>query len=160
MIIGKSGRGKTTLLINLLLRPGWLDYNNINIFGKSLFQPEYHILKKAFEEKLPKEVIIKLFENQNDITDLGVTPISVVKEIAKNIRDKSDVECKFYESADDVPDPRELSSGKKNLMVFDDLLLEKQNTCESFYVRGRHSKRRLFLFGSKLFQASALDNQR
>ena len=42
-LIGMSGCGKTTLLINLLLRPGWLDYNNINIFGKSLFQPEYHI---------------------------------------------------------------------------------------------------------------------
>ena len=39
LIIGKSGCGKTTLLINLLLRPGWLDYNNINIFDKSLFQP-------------------------------------------------------------------------------------------------------------------------
>ena len=53
-IIGKSGCGKTTLLINLLLRPGWLDYNNINIICKNLFQPEYYILKKAFEEKLPK----------------------------------------------------------------------------------------------------------
>ena len=60
LIIGKSECGKTTLLINLLLHPESLDYNNINIFGKSLFQPEYHILKKAFEEKLPKEVIIKI----------------------------------------------------------------------------------------------------
>ena len=117
MIIGKSGCGKTTLLINLLLRPGWLEYNNINIFCKSLFQPEYHILKKAFEEKLPKEVIIRLFENQNEITDLGVSFISVVEEMAKNTRDKSDVECKFYESTDDVSDPRELNSGKKNLMI-------------------------------------------
>ena len=111
LIIGKSGCGKPTLLINLLLRPGWLDYNNINICGKSLFQSEYHILKKAFEEKLPKEVNIRLFENQNEITDLGVSPISVVEEMAKNVRDKSDVECKFYETAEDVPDPRELSAG-------------------------------------------------
>ena len=64
LIICKSGCGKTTLLINLLLRPGWLDYNHINILGKSLFQPEYHILKKALEEKLPKEVIIRLFETK------------------------------------------------------------------------------------------------
>ena len=30
LIIGKSVCGKTTLLINSLLRPGWLDYNNKN----------------------------------------------------------------------------------------------------------------------------------
>ena len=125
MIIGKSGCVKTTLLINRLLRPGWRDYNNINIFGKSLFQPQYHILKKAFAEKLPKEVIIRLFESQSEITDLGISPISIVEEMATDIKDKSDVECTFYESAEDVPDPRELSSQKKTLMVFDDLLLEK-----------------------------------
>ena len=83
MIIDKSGCGKTTLLINLLLRLGWLDYNNINIFGKSLFEPEYHILKKTFEVKLPKEVIIRLIENQHEITDLGISPISIVEEMAK-----------------------------------------------------------------------------
>ena len=124
LIIGKSGCGKTTLLINLLLRPGWLDYNNMHIFGKSLFQSEYHILKKPFEEKLPKEVIIRLFENQNEINDFGISPISVDEEMAKEIRDKSDVVCNFYQSAEDVPDTRELSSEKKNLMVFDDPLLE------------------------------------
>ena len=104
-----------------------------------MFQPEYHILKKAFEEKLPKEVIIRLFENQNDITDLGISHILIVEEMTKDIREKSDVLRNFYQSAEDVPDPRELSSEKKNLMVFDVLLLEKQNTCESYYVRGRHS---------------------
>ena len=55
--------------------------------------------------------------------------------MAEEIRDKSDVERNFYQSAVDIPDPRELSSEKRNLMVFDDLLLEKQNTCESYYVR-------------------------
>ena len=41
IIVGKSVRGKTTLLLNLLLIPGWLDYDNLCVFGKSLFQPEY-----------------------------------------------------------------------------------------------------------------------
>ena len=59
IIVGKSGCGKTTLLLNLLLRPGWLDYDNLSVFGKSLFQPEYQILKKAFEENLPKECILR-----------------------------------------------------------------------------------------------------
>ena len=118
-----------------MLCPVWLNYHHINIFGKRLFQPEYYILKKAFEEKLPKEIIIRLFENQNEITYLGISPISIVEEMAKEVRDKSDVEYNFYQSAEDVPDPRELSSDKKNVMEFDDLLLEKQNTCESYYVR-------------------------
>ena len=58
---GKSACGKTTLLLNFLLRPGWLDY----IYGKSLFQPEYRILKKAFEEQLPKESILRLFQRRS-----------------------------------------------------------------------------------------------
>ena len=152
LIIGKYGCGKTTLLINILLRPGWFDYNNINIFDKSVFQPEYHILKKAFEEELPKEVIIRLLENQNEITDLGISPISIVEEIAKEVRDKSDVECNFHQSYEDDPAPRELSSEKKNLMTFDDLLLEKQNTCESYYVRGRHSNVDCFYLAQNYFK--------
>ena len=47
--------------------------------------------------------------------------------MAKEIIDKSDVVCHFFQSAEDVSDS-ELSSKKKNLMVFDDLLLERQNT--------------------------------
>ena len=45
-------------------------------------------------------------------------------------------------------------------MVFDDLLLEKQNMCESYYVRGRHSNVDFFLFSTKLFQTPPPNNQR
>ena len=48
---------------------------------------------------------MRVFKNQNEITNLGISPISIVEEMAKDIR--------------------ELRSEKKNLMVFDDLLLEK-----------------------------------
>ena len=47
-----------------------------------------------------------MFENQNEITDLGISPISIVEEMAKENRDKSDVMCNFYQSAEDIPDPR------------------------------------------------------
>jgi len=74
LIIGKGGCGKTTLLLNLLLRPSWLDYDKLYIFGKSLFQPEYCILRRALEEKLPKELILRLFSNRDDIQKLNVSP--------------------------------------------------------------------------------------
>ena len=93
-----------------------------------------------------------MFENQNEITDLGISPISIVEEIAKEIRDKSDVVCNFYQSAEDAPDPRELSSEKQNVMVFDDLLLEKQNTCESYYVRGRRINVDCFYLAQNYFK--------
>ena len=72
--------------------------------------------------------------------------------MAKDIRDKSGVECKFYESAEDVPYPRELSSVKKNIIVFDDLLLEKQITCESYYIRGRHCNVTCFYLAQNYFK--------
>ncbi|ELT95234.1 hypothetical protein CAPTEDRAFT_65842, partial [Capitella teleta] len=126
VIIGKSSCGKTTLLLNLLLRPGWLDYNNLSVFGKSPFQPEY-------------QAIMRLFDLRDEVMRMHVSPSALVEQWAKEIRDKWDIECNFYESAEDVPDPRDLSTENKNLMIFDDLLLEKQNKCESYYIRGRHS---------------------
>jgi len=138
--VGKSGCGKTTLLLNLLLRPGWLDYNNLRVFVKSLFQPEYQILKKTFDEKLSKDAILRLFNCQNDIRKLGVSANWSIEELAKESDNKSpDIDCEFFELENDVPDPRELSSEKKNLMIFDDLQFEKQNMCEKYYVTGRHN---------------------
>ena len=54
--------------------------------------------------------------------------------------------------AKDVPDPRAISSEKKNLIVVDDLLLEKQKTCESYYVRGRHSNVDCFYLAQNYFK--------
>ena len=138
--MGKSGCGKTTLLLNLLLRPGWLDYNNLCVFGKSLFQPEYRILKTAFKENLPKECILRLFEMRDEIRDSQAPPSVVVQEWARSIgNNNSNIRWNLFETASDVPDPRGLDLKDKNLMIFDDLLLEKQNKCECYYIRGRHS---------------------
>ena len=105
IIFGKSGCVKTTLLPNLLLRPGWLDYNNLQVFGKSLFQPECKILKSSFEKKLPKKVIFDLFNIQSKIEKLNSSPECVIDEISKKWVNKEDMECQFFETAEDVPEP-------------------------------------------------------
>ena len=55
LLVGKSNSGKTCLILNLLLNPGWLDYNHLYIFGKSLHQKEYAVLRKGLEAGLSKE---------------------------------------------------------------------------------------------------------
>ena len=40
-----------------------------------------------WREDTKKREIIRLIENQNEITDLDISPISVAEEIAKEIRD-------------------------------------------------------------------------
>ena len=76
MIVGKSGCGKTTLLLNLLLRLCWLDYDNLCVFGKSHFQPEYQILKKAFEDKL-SEKTVTLFVFSHKILKILIISITI-----------------------------------------------------------------------------------
>ena len=45
----------------------------------------------------------------------------------------------FPKLAEDVPDPQDLSSENKDLMIFDDLLFDRQNKWKSCYIQGRHS---------------------
>jgi len=51
-----------------------------------------------------------------------------------------------------VPDPRELSPDKKNLMVLDDLLLERRNKCEAYYTRGTHNNVDCFYLAQNYFK--------
>jgi hypothetical protein len=152
LLIGKSGCGKMMILLNFLLRPGWLDYNNLNVFGKSLFQPEYRIIKTVFEQKFPKELIVQLFSMRDEITQKNVDPLTVLEEAGRDNALKSDIQCKFYESLEDVPDPNDLDKTKNNLMIFDELQLEKHNTCEKYYIRGRHSNVNCFYLAQNYFR--------
>ena len=110
----------------------------MSVFGKSLFQPKHRILQKGFEVELPKETIKRLFEIRGEILQQKVSPNMLIEELAEaNVRNKA-IECNFFESAD-VLDPKELSPEQKYLMIFDDLLLLKQNKRRAHCVRRRHS---------------------
>ena len=42
-----------------------LDYDTLTVCGKSLHQPEYRIMKRAFEKGLSKKQVNAIFENQD-----------------------------------------------------------------------------------------------
>lgn len=75
-----------------------------------------------------------------------------MQSISHDLSQKSDIQCEFFENASDVPDPKDLDKSRKNLMIFDDLQLEKQNTCEKYYVRGRHSNVDCFYLAQNYFK--------
>ena len=93
---------------------------------------------------------------RDEIQNSQVPPTLVVKEWAKSIKNESNLKCIFFffffETACDVPDPRELNSEDKNLMILDDLLLEKQTKCECYYIRGRHSNVDCFYLTQNYFR--------
>jgi len=96
-------------------------------------------LEKGLEEKLPKDVIMSVFENRDEIQQEKIEPNELIEELSKSNKRRQPIESNFFESADNVPDPKELSPEHIDLMIFDDLLLQKQKKCEAYYVRGRHS---------------------
>ena len=127
-IIGKSGCGKTNLLMNLLLNKfsgeDYLDYNNLFIFSKSLHQPQYQLLIKGLENGLTKEEILECIRKN-------------YYKVEK--KDDKKISVHYFDNSDDVPDPTEIDSNLKTLIIFDDIMLEKQNKIESYYTRGRHN---------------------
>ena len=79
-IIGKSNFGKTTLLLNLLLQPHWLDYNHLYVFGKSLHQQEYQIVKIGYEAGLSKSQVANIFHSQKVLAKVQLSSLEAIEE--------------------------------------------------------------------------------
>ena len=153
LIVGKSNCGKTTLLLNLLLQPGWLDYDHLYVFGKSLHQREYKILRKGLENGLSKKQISNIFENQNEV-EKKMNPEKLIQMyINQGGIANGTVKANFYaDCSSEIPDPTALNEHEKNLLILDDCLLEKQTKAEAYYTRGRHNNCDTFYISQNYFR--------
>ena len=50
---------------------------------------------------------------RDEIQNSQIPPSLVVQEWATSIKNKSNLKCDFFETASDVPDPRDLNSEEK-----------------------------------------------
>ena len=69
--------------------------------------------EKSLRGTTTQGIDTQVIRQPNEIMQLNLSPVILLEEMAKNQRDKSDIECKFFENASDVPDPRELPPDKK-----------------------------------------------
>ncbi len=134
--MGRGNCGKTVLLLNLLLKEDWLDYNNLLVFGNSLHQPEYRIIEEGFKRGLGKSQILNIFNNENMITN-HISPLELIESY--NGVKTGGITSHFYEECDLIPDPKTLNPELKNLLIMDDCYLGKQNKAQAYYTRGRHN---------------------
>ena len=150
LIIGKSNCGKTTLLLNLLLQPNWLDYNHLYVFGNTLHQQEYQIMKKGFDLGLGKQQIGNIFRNQKEFEKIKASPLEIIDQY--NGYRKSEIKADFFNDCSMIPDPTELSIDEKNLLILDDCFLGPQSMAEAYYTRGRQNNCDTFYISQSYFR--------
>lgn len=136
LLVGHTACGKSTVMNNLLLQPKVLDYDHLMIFGNSLHQLEYRIMKAAFDKRLSKSQLQVLFREQKRVNING-GPLKVINDYDGECKGK--ISVTFYENCEDIPDPSSLEGNVKNCIVFDDCLMGPQQQISSYYSRGRHN---------------------
>lgn len=139
VICGKTGSGKTSLLMKLLLTEDFLDYNNLIVFTPTPEQPDYLLLKYGFQNKLSKTSMLAIREILPNYRDEQIEEICKVYKQASN-DDYNDINFTFYERIQDIPLPNTLDKYQKNLIIFDDCVdFRNQSIIESYYTKGRHN---------------------
>jgi hypothetical protein len=138
LIIGSSGAGKTALLLQMLLEPGFIDYNNLIIFTSTPQQQEYQLLNHGFENGLTKESIAAIIMNQKDFK--GIPIATLCRKYAELHKQVGGITITLTDKTNELIPPDQLDKSKKNLIIFDDCITNKnQKTLASYFNKGRHN---------------------
>ena len=135
IIVGTSGAGKSTLLFNLILNEGWLSYDHLIIYAKTLFQDEYKLLRECLERGFNKNEIRECFKNGEIVYEGTREPL---------------IKSEFHSSDEKIQNPESLPPGRK-LLIFDDISFEQQTIVKKFFCQGRHSDVSVVLLSQNYF---------
>ena len=132
VIVGSSSCGKTVLLLNLLLNDA-LDYNKLYIYARSLFQEQYQIIIKGFQKGFSKSQMRIIFENQMSLDKM--------LEFIHNYNGllAYEIQVEYSEKVEDIPDPANFDPANNHLVIFDDVMNDRQANIMKYYTRGRLS---------------------
>ena len=152
VICGKTGSGKTYLLFRALLQPYLFDYNSLYIYTSTPDQSAYQFLKHGFEKGLSKEAIEHLFRVYEEDDEIE-SPISSFCEAFQNdpkFRGKDKIQVHLSSRA--LPMPENLDKTKKNLVIFDDVVNQRdQSLQKEYYTRGRHMNCTVFYLTQRYY---------
>ena len=138
LLIGSSGCGKTCLLLQMLLEPGFIDYNNLIIFTTTPLQQEYQLIKHGFDNNLTKESIASILINQDQFK--GIPIPQLMKTCAALHKQSGGITVTLTDKINELIPPDKLSKTKKHLIIFDDCITNaNQNNLSTYFNKGRHN---------------------
>ena len=133
LIIGSSGSGKTCLLLQMLLEPGFMDYNNLIIYTPTKSQQEYQLLYYGFSNGLSKNDVAAILLNQDQFRNIPIPTLCKKYSDLHRFTHTSDKQSEgashggpitvmLTDKIGDLIRPNDLDKSKKHLIIFDDVL--------------------------------------
>ena len=141
IISGSTGKGKTYILIQELLTPDFLDYEELYVLSPNINQKEYQFLKLGFERNFDKSVLLDFFPRLNKFRTNQLE--EVLNIISDNLSDdlkQNTIKAIFTSKKEDLPTITEIDSDViKKLFVFDDISGDKEffEITRRFFSKGR-----------------------
>ena len=134
-IIGRSGLGKTKLLLKFLWE-NYFDFEKVIFVSPSLTQTEYEVIIKSLQKGLNINQIRTIFEQQKHITNIDNSLYIITSN--ENLK-KTKLEVIEFKSPDDIPLPNELNPWgfKKVLVIIDDCTIINSVNPMQLFVYGR-----------------------
>ena len=155
IISGRTGSGKTHMLLLELLTPNFLDYEELYVLSPNIHQKEYQFLKIGFENHFDKLVLLNFFPRLNKfrINQLDEVFEIIDNNLTSNLK-QNNIRTVFTSKKEDLPIIKEMNGDTKKLFVFDDLSRDKEfreiictffskgrpNNCQAIYLTQQFSE--------------------